>query len=39
MLGNFKVYPADSLLPSAKEIERRRASAHPPAGPLIASGK
>ncbi len=38
LLGNFEIYPADRLLPSAKEIERRRAAAHPPAGSLMASG-
>jgi branched-chain amino acid transport system substrate-binding protein len=38
LLGNFEIYPADRLLPSVKEIERRRAAAHPPAGSLMASG-
>jgi branched-chain amino acid transport system substrate-binding protein len=39
LLGNFKIYPAERLLPSAQEIERRRAKAHPPAGRILASGE
>ncbi len=30
MLGNFKVYPAERLLPSHEEIARRRGAAQKP---------